>query len=123
MKRKYQRRLTVSKLDTPTKKFYVYCLYYSKSKEVTEYSADCVFYVGKAKAKLYSCLRRENQHIQDAFYDKKREHFAKSRKIRKLLEANYFIMSKILEEFDTEPESFLGELKWFNYFKLLKGMF
>ena len=117
VKRKYQKRLSVSKLDTPTKEFYVYCLYYSETQEDVKYTEDRVFYIGKAKTKLFPCLRRENKHIQDAYYDKQRAHFPKSRKIRKLLENNCFIMSKILQEYDTEAESFLGEIEWFKYFE------
>lgn len=105
----------IYRLDNVEKSFYNYCLFYSNDKEDTSFCEDKVFYIGTAKNVKILAQRRERDHIRDA-YQKKYWDFHKSRKIR-LLESNgCFIMSKVLEEFDTEEESYLGEAKWQTFF-------
>jgi hypothetical protein len=116
MERKYKKKRKVGRLDNTSYPFYVYCLYYSDSVQDTSYDENRVFYIGKAKNKHYSCLRRENKHMEDA-YSKTHYHFHKSRKIRQLEENSKFIMSKILDECQTESDSYEKEFKWFMYFK------
>jgi len=116
MKRKYKKKRKVSRLDETSYPYYVYCLFYSDDVNNTSYDENKVFYVGKAKNKHYSCLRRENKHMEDA-YSKTHYHFHKSRKIRHLEENGKFIMSKILDECQTETDSYEKEFSWFIYFK------
>jgi hypothetical protein len=113
---KYKKRRVVSKLDKVNLPFYVYCLYFSQSKENDEYIENNVFYVGKAKNQIFNCFRRENEHMEEA-YQIKYWNYHKSRKIRLLEADGKFIMSKVLEEFDIEMLAYQSELKWFEYFK------
>jgi hypothetical protein len=116
MSKKYKKRRTVHRIDQTISPFYVYCLFWSKTKENTEYVEKNVFYIGKAKNKEFDCLRRENKHMEEAYRESHWD-FHKSRKIRNLEKTGKFIMSKILEEFDDEFLAYEAELKWFNYFK------
>jgi hypothetical protein len=93
----------------------VYCLYYSKDKNCTKYNKKYVFYVGKAKNTSILSYRREREHIRES-YKKECWNFHKSRKIRMLEKQKYFIMSKVLEEFNTEEEAYKAEYKWEKFF-------
>jgi hypothetical protein len=105
----------IYRLDQVSNKFYVYCLYYSKDKNYTKYNKKYVFYVGKAKNTPVLSYRREREHIRES-YQKEYWNFHKSRKIRILEKQRYFIMSKVLEEFNTEEESYKAEYKWEKFF-------
>jgi hypothetical protein len=104
-------RRAIYRLDSVNKLFYTYCLFYSVDPNKTRHNKNFVFYVGKAKRPTILAHRREREHIREA-YHKTSWHFHKSRKIRLLEKKGYFIMSKVLEEFDDETEAYLSEKKW-----------
>jgi transposase len=49
-------------------------------------------------------------------YGKRQWDYHKSRKIRQLEASGYIILSKVLEETDTEDEAYKAEIKWYNAF-------
>lgn len=106
---------SIYRLDEVSKKFYTYCLFYSLDRLNTSYNEDYVFYVGKAKNTSVLAYRREREHIREAYLESHLD-YHKSRKIRLLEESGYFIMSKVLEEFDHEDDSYNSESKWQKYF-------
>lgn len=116
MIKKYTKKRKVHRLDPTDSDYYVYALFYSKSKENNELDQDTIFYIGKAKNKEFDCLRRENKHMEEA-YSKSHETFHKSRKIQKLENDGFFIMSTVLENFKTETDAYEGEYKWYMFFK------
>jgi len=120
MSSKYKKQRKVYKLDRATTPFFVYCLYYTDSKENIEYNEQNVFYIGKGIWREFDCNRRENRHIEEA-YGKKQWDYHKSRKIRQLETDGYLILSKILEGTETEDKAYGAEIKWYNYF-LNKGI-
>lgn len=105
----------IYRLDPVSKPFYVYCLFYSKSRTNTRYNKNCVFYVGKAKNNKILAYRREREHIREAYITES-WNFHKSRKIRLLEKQGYYIMSKVLGEFHSEHKAYNAERKWENFF-------
>lgn len=101
----------IYRLDSVSKPFYVYCLFYSKSKTNTRYNKNYVFYVGKAKNSIMLAYRREREHIREAYITQS-WNFHKSRKIRLLEKQGYYIMSKVLGEFYSEDKAYNAERKW-----------
>ena len=105
----------IYRLDSVSKSFYVYCLFYSKSNTNTRYNKNYVFYVGKAKNTTTLACRREREHIREA-YTKESWDFHKSRKIRLLEKQGYYIMSKVLGEFHSENKAYNAERRWEKFF-------
>ena len=117
---KYKKKRKLFKLDKVTAPFYVYCLYYSVTKENTAFNEQTVFYIGKGIWREFDCNRRENRHMEEA-YGKRQWDYHKSRKIRQLEASGYIILSKVLEETSTEDEAYKAEIKWYNAF-IKKGI-
>ena len=105
----------IYRLDPVNKPFYTYCLFYSKDKNDVTFTENSVFYVGKGKNVKILANRREREHIRESYQEEYFD-FHKSRKIRLLESEGYFIMSKVLEEFNDEDSSYASEEKWENYF-------
>ena len=115
MCRKYKKQRKVYKLDKVESPFYVYCLYYSPTKENIKFNEQTVFYVGKGIWREFDCNRRENIHMEEA-YGKSQWGYHKSRKIRQLEANGCIILSKVLEGTATESEAYEAEIKWYNTF-------
>jgi len=105
----------IYRLDSVSRPFYVYCLFYAKNPCNITYNKNHVFYVGKAKNTTILAYRREREHIREA-YKEESWNFHKSRKIRLLEKQGYYIMSKVLEEFQLENEAYNAERKWEKFF-------
>lgn len=105
----------IYRLDSVSKCFYVYCLYYSKNPNNTTYNKNYVFYVGKAKNPTILANRREREHIREAYISQS-WNFHKSRKIRLLEKQGYYIMSKVLGEFHSEDKAYREERRWEKFF-------
>ena len=98
----------IYRLDPVNKPFYTYCLFYSKDKNDVTFTENSVFYVGKGKNVKILANRREREHIRESYQEEYFD-FHKSRKIRLLESEGYFIMSKVLEEFNDEDSSYASE--------------
>ncbi len=105
----------IYRLDSVSKPFYVYCLYYSKTPKNIRYNKNYVFYVGKAKNSTVLAYRREREHIREAYIPVS-WNFHKSRKIRLLETQGYYIMSKVLGEFYSENKAYSAERRWEKFF-------
>lgn len=105
----------IYRLDPVEKKFYTYCLFYSSDKTNTIFDPTKVFYIGKATNTQILALRREREHMRDA-YSKNYESYHRSRKIRLLEETSNYIMSKVLYETDCENDAYASEIEWYNIF-------
>jgi hypothetical protein len=120
MSGKYKKQRKVFRLDKVTTPFYVYCLYYTTTKENTSFNEQTVFYIGKGIRREFDCNRRENRHMEEA-YGKSQWDYHKSRKIRQLEANECVILSKVLEGAATEVEAYKAEIKWYDIF-IKKGV-
>lgn len=64
----------IYRLDSVSKSFYVYCLYYSKTPKNIRYNKNHVFYVGKAKNPTILAYRRKReQNLRSYVWKKQKE--------------------------------------------------